>query len=158
MEYFTNYLIALTELKKQAYEQRRKEYEQLRKLKRKQQNAENKKRKRKEKEAEAAMMVDPSQPAPPPKKRPRKKKPDSLEEDLDAKAGHFIQMLGTLPAVPLEEPRVGNFFSVLNVPGSPNVITGKTVQLIFVIISSFMKNMLVLMLNTIHFPVFSFWS
>lgn len=134
MEYFTNYLIALTELKKQAYEQRRKEYEQLRKQKRKQQNAENKKRKRKEKEAEAALMVDPSQPAPPAKKRPRKKKPDSLEEDLDAKANHFIQMLGTLPTVPLEEPRVGNFFSVLNVPGSPNVITGKTVQLILIIV------------------------
>lgn len=133
MEYFTNYLIALTELKKQAYEQRRKEYEQLRKQKRKQQNAENKKRKRKEKEAEA-LMVDPSQPAPPAKKRPRKKKPDSLEEDLDAKANHFIQMLGTLPTVPLEEPRVGNFFSVLNVPGSPNVITGKTVQLILIIV------------------------
>lgn len=100
----------------------------MRKLKRKQQNAENKKRKRKEKEAEAAMMLDPSQPAPPAKKRPRKKKSDSLEEDMDAKASHFLQMLGTLPSVPLEEPRVGNFFSVLNVPGSPNVLTGKSCQ------------------------------
>ncbi|XP_061189089.1 histone-lysine N-methyltransferase 2C-like [Saccostrea echinata] len=115
----------LLELKKQAYEQRRKEYELLRKQKRKQQNAENKKRKRKEKEAEeAAMRMDPNQPVPPAKKRPRKKKGESLEEDLDAKANHFLQMLGTLPPVALQEPKVGNFFSVLQVPGSPNVLTG----------------------------------
>lgn len=71
-------------------------------------------------------MVDPNQPVPPVKKRPRKKKAESVEEDLDAKANHFLQMLGTLPSVTLQEPKVGNFFSVLHVPGSPNVLSGKS--------------------------------
>lgn len=61
------------------------------------------------------------------KKRLRKKKFDFLEEDFDVKVSYFIQMLGIFFIVSLEEFRVGNFFLVLNVFGSLNVIIGKIV-------------------------------
>ncbi|KAK3099196.1 hypothetical protein FSP39_000848 [Pinctada imbricata] len=122
----------LIEMKKQAYEQKRKEFEMLRKLKRKQQGqGEPRKRKKKEKPAEGEGQIpgmpgeQPGQPSPP-KKRQRKKKQvqNMMEEDLEAKAEFFLQTLRTLPTVALQEPKVGNFFNVSPIPGSPAAVTG----------------------------------
>ena len=120
-------------MRKQAYEQKRKEFEQLRKLKRKQQSpGEPRKRKRKEKSVDGeglpvGALGDPmGQPAQP-KKRQRKSKKQTqsmMEEDLEAKAEFFLQTLRTLPTVALMEPKVGNFFTVSPIPGSPTIVSG----------------------------------
>ncbi|XP_033732984.1 LOW QUALITY PROTEIN: histone-lysine N-methyltransferase 2C-like [Pecten maximus] len=66
---------------------------------------------------------------PQPKKRQRKSKAKnadtSKDKDKDVKLEGFFSSLGSLPVVPLQEPRVGSFFSISPVHGSAALLTGE---------------------------------
>ncbi|XP_069119821.1 histone-lysine N-methyltransferase 2C-like isoform X3 [Argopecten irradians] len=66
---------------------------------------------------------------PQPKKRQRKSKAkvaDGLKDkDKDGKLEGFLSSLSSLPVVPLQEPRVGSFFSISPVHGSAALLTGE---------------------------------
>ncbi|OWF43010.1 Histone-lysine N-methyltransferase 2C [Mizuhopecten yessoensis] len=66
---------------------------------------------------------------PQPKKRQRKSKAKnadpSKDKDKDGKLESFYSSLNSLPVVPLQEPRVGSFFSISPVHGSAALLTGE---------------------------------
>ena len=123
----------LIELRKQAFEEKRREFEDVRKKRKP--PAEPRKRKKKEKSVDQAfpemfvdgqMMVQQPQLQPPPKKRqrrPKQKKVD-IEEDKDARVENFLQQLRMLANVPLQEPKVTSAIVNSPVHGSASILTG----------------------------------
>lgn len=128
----------IKEIRKQQFEERRREFEDLRKKKKP--TGEPRKRKKKgnidqmfppDMFGDGQMMM-PQGPQPPPKKRQRRpKKKVDIEEDKDARVESFLTQLRLLANVPLQEPKVTS--AIVNSPvyGSAQTLTGKARQTLF---------------------------
>lgn len=126
-----------SEIRKQQFEERRREFEDLRKKKKP--AGEPKKRKMKGNKdqmfpqdmfGEGQMMMQPGSQPPPKKRQRRQKKKANVEEDKDARVESFLTQLRLLANVPLQEPKVTS--AIVNSPvyGSAQTLTGKPLSLL----------------------------